>query len=200
MTAIAVYALTERSHARSAARLARAHALEATSLFEQATNPERALADAVAAAQSDPGARAEGVLRQALVANHERRVLRAPGSVSVVAFAPTGGRMLAGDAGGGLRVYSKNGRLERTLAVAGPVTAASFSPNGALVLGAAGREAKLWRAATGERLQTLHLPGAVTSALFSRDGRVLLTTTARGGRSGARIPAVPLPCLRSGLR
>jgi WD40 repeat protein len=181
MTAVAVYALTERSHARSAARLARAHALEATSLFEQATNPERALADAVAAAQSDPGVRAEGVLRQALVANHERRVLRAPGGpVSVVAFAPTGGRMLAGDAGGALRVYSTNGRLERTLAVAGPVTAASFSPNGALVLGAAGREAMLWRAATGERLQTLHLPGAVTSALFSRDGRVLLTTTARG--------------------
>ena len=180
MTAVAVYALTERSHARSAARLARAHALEATSLFEQATNPTRALADAVAAAQSDPGARAEGVLRQALVANHDRRVLRAPGSVSVVAFAPTGGRMLAGDAGGGLRVYSTNGRLERTLAVEGPVTAASFSPNGALVLGAAGREAILWRAATGERLQTLHLPGAVTSASFSRDGRVLLTTTARG--------------------
>ena len=44
MTAVAVYALTERSHARSAARLARAHALEARSLFEQATNPERALA------------------------------------------------------------------------------------------------------------------------------------------------------------
>jgi WD40 repeat protein len=181
MTAVAVYALTERSHARSAARLARAHALEATSLFEQTINPERALADAVAAAQSDPGSRAERVLRQALVANHERRVLRAPGGpVSVVAFASTGGRMLAGDAGGGLRVYSTNGRLERTLAVAGPVTAASFSPNGALVLGAAGREAVLWRAGTGERLQTLHLPGAVTSAVFSRDGRVVLTTTARG--------------------
>ena len=180
MTAVAVYALTERSHARSAARLARAHALEATSLLEQTTKPERALADAVAAAQSDPGARAERLLRQALVANHERRVLRAPGPVSVVAFASTGGRMLAGDAGGGLRVYSTNGRLERTLAVAGPVTAASFSPNGALVLGAAGREAVLWRAGTGERFQTLHLPGAVTSAVFSRDGRVVLTTTARG--------------------
>jgi len=180
MTAVAVYALTERSHARSAARLARAHALEATSLFEQATNPERALADAVAAARSDPGARAEGVLRQALVTNHERRVFRTPGRVSVVAFASRGGRMLAADAGGGLRVYSTNGRLERILPAAAPVTAASFSPDGALVLGAAGREAMLWRAATGERLHTLHLPGAVSSALFSRDGRVLLTTTGRG--------------------
>jgi WD40 repeat protein len=180
MTAVAVYALTERSHARSAARLARAHALEARSLFEQATDPEHALADAVTAARSDPGARAEGVLRQTLVANHERRVLRAPRPLSVVAFAPRGGRMLAGDAGGGLRVYSTNGRLERTLAVGAPVTAASFSPDGAVVLGAAGRKAMLWRAATGERLHTLHLPGAVTSALFSRDGRVLLTTTGRG--------------------
>ena len=180
MTAVAVYALTERSHARSAARLARAHALEARSLFEQATNPERGLADAVSAARSDPGARAEGVLRQALVTNHERRVLRAPAPVSVVAVASKGGRMVVGDGSGRLGVYSANGRLERTLAAAGPVTAASFSPNGSLVLGAAGREARLWSAATGERLHTLHLPGAVTSASFSRDGRLVLTTTGRG--------------------
>ena len=180
MTAVAVYALTERSHARSATRLARAHALEARSLFEQASKPERALADAVAAARSDPGARAEGVLRQALVTNHERRVLRTPGPVSVVAFASRGGRMLAGDAGGGVRVYSANGRRERTLATAEPVNAASFSPDGALVLGAAGREALLWRAATGEHLHTLHLPGVVTSAVFGPDGRVLLTTTGQG--------------------
>ena len=195
MTAVAVYALTERSHARSAARLARAHALEATSLLEQATDPERALADAVAAAQRDPGARAEGVLRRALVANHERRLLRARGPVSVVAFAPKGGRMLSGDAGGGLRVYSANGRLERTLAVAAPVTAASFSPDGALVLAAAGREAMLWRAATGERLRTLHLPGAVTSASFSRDGRLVLATTARGSTVWRRDSGPPVAVL-----
>jgi WD40 repeat protein len=180
MTAVAVYALTERSHARSAARLARAHALEARSLLEQATNPERALADAVAAARSDPGARAEGVLRQALVTNHEHRVLRAPTEVSQVAIAPSGGRMLAAGADGGLRVYSRNGKLERTLAVAAPIAAASFSPDGALVLGAGGREAILWRAATGKQLHTLHLPGSVSSAVFSRDGRSLLTTTGRG--------------------
>jgi WD40 repeat protein len=179
MTAVAVYALTERSHARSAARLARAHALEATSLFEQGTNPERGLADAVAAAQRDPSARAERVLRQALATNHERRVLRSPGPVTVVAFASRGGRSLAAGAGG-LRVYSANGRLKRTLAAAVPVKTASFSPDGSLVLGAWGRQAILWDAANGKRLHTLHLPGAVTSAVFSRDGRRLLTTTGRG--------------------
>jgi hypothetical protein len=103
MTAVAVYALTERSHARTAARLARAHALEAKSLFEQSTNPERGLADAVSAAQSDPGARAEGVLRQALVTNHERRVLYR-GSIAGGIAPAAAGCSLGAD--GGLRVYS----------------------------------------------------------------------------------------------
>jgi WD40 repeat protein len=203
MTAVAVYALTERSHARNAARLARAHALETKSLFEQGTDPERALADAVAAARSDPGVRAEGVLRQALVADHERRVLRAPGPVSVVAFASRGGRMLSGDAGGGLRLYSTNGRLERTLAVGAPVTSASFSPDGALVLAVAGRAAMLWRAATGERFATVRLPGSVTSATFSRDGRLLLTTTGRGSilwysDTGRRLATLEKRAARAG--
>ena len=44
--------------------------------------------------------------------------------------------MLVGDADGRLRVYSKDGGLERTLRAPAPVTAASFSPDGALVLGA----------------------------------------------------------------
>jgi len=180
MTAVAIYAFSERSHASSAARKARARALEATSLFEQASDPEDALADAVTAARTDPGARAAGVLRQSLAANHERRVLRARGPVSAVAFAPTGGRMLAADAGGGVRVYSTDGRLERRLAIGAPVRSASFSPDGELVLAAAGRRAILWRAATGRVLHTLQLPGSATSASFSRDGRLLLTTTARG--------------------
>ena len=180
MTAIAIYALTERTHARSSARLAHARTLEATALGNLATDPQRALRDAVAAAGLSPGARAEGVLRQALVANHERRVLRTPGAVSLVAIAPRGGRMLAAGADGGLRVYSRSGTLELTLRAPAPIAAASFSPDGALVLGAGGREAILWRAATGERRHTLHLPGAVSSAVFSRDGRFLLTTTGRG--------------------
>lgn len=180
MTAVAVYALTERSHARNATQLARAHALEARSLFEQSSAPERGLADAVAAARRDPGARAEEVLRQALFTNHERRILSTRAPISLVAFASSGGRMLAAGTDGGLRVYSRDGRLERTLKAAAPVAAASFSPDGTLVLGAGGREAVLWRAATGERFHTLHVPGAVSSAVFSPDGRLVLTTSGHG--------------------
>ena len=172
------------------------------SLFEQATNPERALADAVAAARSDPGARAEGVLRQALVTNHERRVLRAPGPVSVVAFAPRGGRMLVGDADGGLRVYSANGRLERTLrGRRARVTAASFSPDGALVLGAGGREAIA--VARGNRRAPPHAAPARRRDLRGVQPRRPLPAhdhRARRRRSGARIPAIALPCSSSGPR
>src|SRR5207248_927705 len=150
MTAVAVYALTERSHARSAARQARARAHEAKSLFEQSTDPEHALVDAVAAARSDPGARAEGVLRQALVADHERRVLRAPGPVSVVAFASKGGRVLSGDAGG-----------------AGGCLLAGWPP---------GCDARHGKASRGSRLRHAHRPVAAPADPAGRArGRCVLS-------------------------
>ncbi len=181
MTAVAVYAFVERSHARSSARQARARTLEATALADLTSDPQRALADAVAAARIAPGTRAEEVLRQALVANRLRRVLPARRPVSVVAYAPGGGRMLAAGADQQLRIYSAGGRLERTLFVGAPVKAASFSPNGDLVVAAGGRDASLWRVASGTRVRILHMPGSITSAVFSPDGRLLLTTAARGG-------------------
>ena len=96
MAAVAVFALSERSNARSAARQARARALDATALIELSTDPQRAVADAVAAARITPSSRAETVLRQALGAARLRRVLPPGGPVSIVAFASSGRRMLAG--------------------------------------------------------------------------------------------------------
>jgi WD40 repeat protein len=181
MTAVAIYALTERSHARSAARQARARAFEATALADLPTDPQRSLADAVAAAEIAPTSRAEDVLRQALVKELLRRVLPAAGSVAVVAFAPGGGRMLAAGTDGHVRVYSAAGRLEQTMSAGTPVTAASFSPNGELLVAAGGPSASLWDAKTGGRQRTLHLPGSVTAVMFSPDARLLLTTSAPGG-------------------
>ena len=130
MTAVAVYALTERSHARSAARQARARAFEATALAELSTDPQRALADAVAAA-----AHRSGRLVPRTCCGGAPRGPAAEGAprswpVSVVAFAPSGERMLAAGADRRVRIYSADGTLERTLPVGAPVTAASFSPNG----------------------------------------------------------------------
>jgi WD40 repeat protein len=180
MTAVAVWAFVERSHARNAAREAHARTLQATALAELSGNPHRALADAVAAARMAPGARTEEVLRQALIADRLRRVFPARGPVSIVAYASRGGRMLAAGADRHVRIYSAHGRLERTLSLGGPVAAASFSPDGRLVLAAGGREAGVWNAATGARLQSLRLTRAATSATFSPDARLVLTTSLGG--------------------
>ena len=187
MTAVAVYALTEHSHARSASRQARAGELEATALGELAGNPQRALAEAVEAAGSSPSALAAELLRQALVQDRLRRVLPAHGSVFVVAFARRGGRMLAAGADRRVRIYAADGTLEHTLSVGARVRAASFSPDGEQVVAAGGRKARVWNVATGAPLRTVHMPGVVTSATFSPDGRLLLTTSWRGGSTVWRI-------------
>ena len=181
MTTVAVYALSERSNARNAARQARARALDAAALIELSTDPQRAVADAVAAARITPSSRAETVLRQALGVARLRRVLPAGGPVSIVDFASSGRRMLAASSDGHVRIYSARGALERTLLVGAPVTASSFSPKGELVVAAGGRAATVWDVATRTRLRTLQLPGTATSATFSPNGRMLLTTMARGG-------------------
>jgi WD40 repeat protein len=191
MTAVAVYALTEHSHARSAARQAHASTLEAKALAELPGNPERALVDAVAAARSSPSDLAAELLRQALVQARLRLILPVRGPVSFVSFAPDGSRMLAAD--GRVHIYSADGRMERTLSLATPVTAASFSPTGNLVVAAGGREAGVWNLATRSRPRTLHLRGDATSAMFNRDGRVLLTTSGGGSTvwrtaTGRRLP------------
>ena len=203
MTAVAIYALVERSNARSAARNAHARTLQATALAELSTYPHRALADAFAAARMAPGARTEDVLRQALKADRMRRVLPANGPVSLVDYAPGGGRMLAAGADRRVRIYSRAGQLERTLSVGGSVAAASFSPNGKLVLAAGGRDLGVWEAATGNRLRSRRLPGAATSAMFSRDGRLLLTTSLGGATlwrsaTGRRVSALELRPVRTG--
>jgi WD40 repeat protein len=186
MTAVALYALTERSHARTAARQARTRALEATALAEAQTLPQRALVDAAAGARLTPGSRAEDLLRRMLVNARLRRVFPARGPVSSAVFAPQG-RMLAASTDGHVRIYSPNGTLERSLSLGARVTSASFSPAGDRVVAAGGREARVWNVATGAPLRTLRLPGAVTSATFSPDGRLLLTTSWRGGSTVWRI-------------
>jgi WD40 repeat protein len=180
MTAIAVYAFTERSHAQSSARQARARALEATSLVELPQDPQRALRDALSAARISPSSNAASVLRQALVATHIRHVSPAGGTVSTVAFARRGGRMLAAGSDGRVHLYSSDGRVERVLKLGAPVRAASFSPDGRVVAVAAGRNVGLWDAASGARLRELGLPGVAIAAVFSKDGRLLLGTSPRG--------------------
>ena len=134
------------------------------------TKPERGLADAVAAAQSDPGARAEGVLRQALVTNHESAACFAtPGRYRWWPLRRAAAGCSPREQTSGLRVYSRGADAGADLA-RGPQPPSRRRPfrlTEHWCSAPGGREAILWRAATGERRHTLHLPGAVSSAVFS---------------------------------
>ena len=197
MTAVAVYAFAERSHARTSARQARARALEATALAELPTDPHRALADALRAAQSSPSSRAADVLRQALVQAHLRRVLRAPGPVTTVSFAPRGGRIFVASPGGN-RIFSADGMVEQTLP-AGDKQARGFSPDRRLAATVGGKfdQVSVFDTRSGRLLHVLP-PHGVKSARFSPDGKLLATADHRGTdlwspRSGRHVGVLADP-------
>jgi WD40 repeat protein len=195
VTAIAVYALTEHSHARSAARDARAAGLEATALAELPSDPQRALADAVKAARAAPSGVAAELLRQALVQARLRRILPVGGIVSAVAYEPHGDRILVGSSDGRVHLFSAAGTREHVLRVGAPVRAASFSPDGHVVVVAAGRVVTVWDAGRATRLRRLQMPGVAIAITLSRDGRLLLATSPRGAvvwrtATGRRIGAL----------
>ena len=173
MTAVAIWAFTERSHARSSARQARARALEATALADLPSDPERALADAVHAARSSPSARAAEVLRQALLQSHLEGVLRKPGPVGT----PATGRLTARiGAGGRVSIVDRRtGRVLRVLPSKG-VHSARLSPDGKLLATADYRGTDLWSPRTGHHIGLLD-DGAktkrVNDAEFSPDGTLL---------------------------
>jgi WD40 repeat protein len=180
MTAVAIWAFAERAHARSSAREARARALEASALAELPDDPERALADAVRAARSSPSSRAAGVLRQALLQAHLRRVLRTTSPVRTATKGPLIAKI------GPRRVSivdNRSGRVLHVLARKG-VKTARFSPNGKLLATADYRGTELWNPRTGRHVAVLD-DGAQTplmnDAEFSPDGSLL----AAAGEDGA---------------
>jgi WD40 repeat protein len=181
MTAVAIWAFTERSHARTSAREARARALEATALAELPSDPERALADALRAARSSSSGRAAEVLRQALLQAHLERVLRKPGPVATAA----GGRLTARiGAGGRVSIVDRRtGRVLRVLPSKG-VHSARLSPDGKLLATADYRGTELWNPRTGRHIGVLD-DGAKTKRMndaeFSPDGLLL----AAAGEDGA---------------
>src|SRR5205085_1259584 len=112
-----------------------------------------------------------------------RRVLPGLGPVSVVAFAPRGGRMLVAGTDGRVHVD------HRTFGVGAPVREASFSRDGKRVVVTAGRRVSVFDVASGGRLPPPRRRvrvlddggGQVNDAEFSPDGSLLATA----GEDGA---------------
>ena len=193
MAGVTVFALSQRSHARAQARVARARELAATAVSQLQVDPQQSLALGIDSARLKRTSEGEDVLRQALIAARERAILVCHGPVRAVAFSPSGRLVLTAGADGSARLWKQDGTLLRTLGRGRPLAAASFSPDGTLVLtSSADGTARIWRVATGEAIAILRHRGPVTSASFSRNGQLVVTTsedgTARVWRAANGIP------------
>lgn len=182
MAGVTVFALTERSHARSQARLAHARELVAVSLARLSTDPAGALRSAVEAVRVVPGSAAEAALRQALLADRERAVFHNGGAVEVARYSPDGRRILVAGADGRARIYdAATHELLATLRHGAAVRDAAFTRDGTLVF-TAGQDGavKEWRTKDGALVRTFSSGRPVRSMALSRDGGLIV---AAGGHS-----------------
>src|SRR3954453_23905246 len=134
MAAITVFALTQRSDARTAARRAHARELVSTALSGLATDPQRSLRLALEAAGLERSGATEGALRQALNSSRERLVLRTGSPVTTASLDPAGRTVLVGSDDGFARLYdAHDGRLIKRLdGGGGQLTAAAVGAGGRL--------------------------------------------------------------------
>jgi WD40 repeat protein len=205
--AIAVYALLERSDARTQARRANARRLAAAAALQLPVDPLKSIALGIRAAQLDDTPETERVLRDALQGSYIRQVNRMPNPVAAVG--PSS--VVFGDADGRLLWFPRGRGAIHTEKIGGPVTALALSrdehtyaagvgrsvvvshqgmtsrsplprPPTALAVGGGGTPlAAGFEDGTVRVLRPhalrLHVRGPVASLAFSRDSRLLLVTS-----------------------
>jgi WD40 repeat protein len=189
--AVAVFALTQRSQARTQARRAHARELDANALGSLGTDPQQGLKDALSAAQLSPSGQAENVLRTTLLASRLRAVLPAGGPVTTALYSPGGHLILTASKDGKARIYdAKSQRLLKTLDAHSPLAGALFDPTSGRFVVTEGEDgaARLWLASSGKQLNVFMHRGPVRSATFSQGGNLLVTT---GADRTARIWRLP---------
>jgi WD40 repeat protein len=181
MTAIAVFAVYQRSQARDAAHVAHARELAARAVIRLDVDPEQSLAWALQAARLEPGRRTESVLRRALIEARLRRVLHVGSPVTVVGYAPDGKHLLIGKQNGAVElsgVGTGNAGLSQALyAGSGAVKVATFDQAGKRVLIAAGSRAVVLDPVTGLIRATIQHRGTVTDAAWSPDDQRIATAS-----------------------
>jgi WD40 repeat protein len=165
---VAIFALTQRSAAQSQARQAHARELAAQALARIPSDPAAGLALALEAGNED-------VLRSALLALRERRVVRI-GAPTHVAWGE--GRFAAAFPDGRVVVYSAGLQPLRTLHERQPVRALAFDGNRLLV-------------ATGRQVAGRREPGAVVAAAQSHG--TLAVAWRRRGVVTTQLGGVTLP-------
>ncbi|MEK6276084.1 MAG: AAA family ATPase [Actinomycetota bacterium] len=165
MTAVAIYAFSQRANARQASERAQARALLAEALHQLDVDPQLSLLLGLRAAAIERTGQTQDVLSQALEASRMRDVQKVS---DIARLAPTPGEV---------------SRLGQTLNLPrSGVAAVAFSPDGRLVAtGHRDHMARLWSARTGRLLKVLtgHF-GQVIAVAFSPDGKLLATGASDG--------------------
>jgi WD40 repeat protein len=178
---IAVFALVQRSDARTQARRARGGELAGRALADIPTNPQASVELALQAASLAPGRNSANALRSSLAAMREEKVIRLGGQIVAATFSPRGDRLLVASSNGRLGVYDALTQRFRALERQGPLTAAVWNLDGrAFATGSANGSVILWGAPGVQ----FHTGAPVTSLAFG--GKTLLIG------SGTRVRLVDL--------
>jgi WD40 repeat protein len=169
---IAVYALVQRSDARTQARHARGGELAGRALADIPTNPQVSVNLALQAASLAPGRQTADVLRSSLAAMRETRILRLGGNVIFASFAPRGERLLVASSNGRVAVYTRSGRWFDKLPRQHELTEAAWSRDGrTFAIGGFDGNVSVWQergGIFGRRLHTISSPSPVTALSFDR--------------------------------
>ena len=190
--AIAVFALVQRSDARTQARRAHGRELAADALAGIPSDPAASLSLALRAAQLAPGPQTENVLRSSVLAMRERRVLPVGGAVVGASFAPRGARLVVAGSDGVLGLYGAHERLLVRLAKQGSLTRVAWSSDGSLfATGDADGNVRIRRAADGRLVRTIHTPAPIAALAFAGD------TLLAGSGGHLRIVAGPSARVRT---
>jgi WD40 repeat protein len=197
MTAVAIYALAQRGEAQSKSteaqskeRQARARELAATAVSNLATDPDKSVELAKEAAELEPTAASESVLRSSLIASRVRAVVRPSAApASAASYSPDGRKAVMGSKDGRVTIFNpRSGKVLATMRHPRAVTAASFSPNGRSVATASNdRTVRVWTPA-GRPVRTLRHERPVLDLAFTSDSSTLVTA-ADGAVTAWSVPS-----------
>ncbi len=189
MTLVTVFALVQRSNARTDAREARARQLDATAVALLESDPELGLLLARESARLSPTATAEDVLRQALLASRVRTGVDA--GRPLLAAAPVGARLVMAGNDGAV-VVAGPGTARRTVETGVDAVDASIARTAAVLL--TGGDGRLRLVAGAQTVLVPRVRNA-RGADLSADGTLALvrgsgsTVSLAGVVSGATLAA-----------
>jgi WD40 repeat protein len=163
---VAIFALVQRSNARTQARRAHGGELAGRALADLPTNPQVSVQLALQAADLAPGRQTAGVLRSSLAAMRETRVLRLGGKIVVASFQPRGRLLLVGSSNGQVATYDTAGRRLRSRSIPRLATAA-WSPDGRFfATGTDGGHVAVWLPHRTKPLHTVATGSPITALSF----------------------------------